>query len=225
MYSGYGWDHIVTGEGDDVISSGDGRDTIMSGPGDDIINAGEDPDKVHGGEGQDIIYLESWDDVADGGAGDDILIGGWGGDTLTGGMGSDTFVYIDFKDSYDPGFQTIYWGYDTITDKKKSIDKIDLRALGALCFIGQSEFSTEVEVAQLRYMHHDDKTTLLLDKNGNGHTDFQISLSGTLALSRNDLLIVESKVSIDAERCEKLTPFDEAPPQSSQQQGLHEGNY
>ena len=115
-----GNDHIISGDGMDVINdfrggndqieTGAGNDIVNGGQGNDAIQGGTDADILDGGAGNDQIYADSKIDLATaitqtgrladpgqgdfltGGAGDDVLVGGNASEALLGGAGSDVLV-------------------------------------------------------------------------------------------------------------------------------------
>ncbi len=83
-------EHIVGGNGDDVLIGTAGDDVITAGNGSDVVNAGAGNDTVFGGNGDDTLNGGAGNDVISGGNGDDTLNGGAGSDTLNGDNGNDT---------------------------------------------------------------------------------------------------------------------------------------
>jgi Ca2+-binding RTX toxin-like protein len=189
VYSGGGPDQILTGDGNDTIYSGDGNDYVFGGRGNDAIYSGDDIDTVYGGEGNDLLDLGAWGDYGYGDAGNDTLIGGSGGDFLWGGAGADTFVYLAASDSYDYGAPSAAFGFDTIGDFTMGEDKIDLTALGGLLFVGTAAFSGTAP--ELRYSYSGGNTFVTADLDGNGTSDFQIKLTGQIALTRDAFTMTE----------------------------------
>ena len=74
VIGGYGNDHII----------GDNKDNILKG--------GSGNDRLYGGDGNDILDGGAGNDYLDGGDGDDILITGSGNNTLIGGSGIDEAI-------------------------------------------------------------------------------------------------------------------------------------
>ena len=142
-------DNTLTGEaGADVLDGGKGRDKLWGG---------EDVDRLLGGDAADQ------------------LIGGAGADVLTGGVGADRFIYRALSD-----------GGDRILDFKAAAgDLVDLRQIDAdaalkgnqaFHFVGK--FSGDAGEAVLRYNARKDLTTLQLDADGDGRSDFALTLEG-----------------------------------------------
>lgn len=78
-----GFEHVVTGDGDDILI-GDAQDNWLQGMrGDDTIQGGGGNDRLGGGQGHDVLA---------GGTGDDTLAGHAGNDTLSGDAGNDSLV-------------------------------------------------------------------------------------------------------------------------------------
>jgi len=133
-----------------------------------------------GGSARDLMYgnevgnrLEGrgGNDVIKGFGGNDTLIGGTGADQLFGGEGDDLFVY-NAPDE----------GGDTIMDWNSG-DKIDLRALGDLTFVGNAAFSG---AGQVRY----EAGVVSIDFDGDGVADFSIAVSGNPTIGAGDFLMI-----------------------------------
>lgn len=161
MYGGNGNDRFWLGPGNDAVDGGAGIDTVLYTQSNALVsldlqtgfalNQGIDrlisvenaqgsawgdfllgnsvADAFHGHNGDDQLDGRGGNDRLDGGAGRDTLIGGTGNDmliggadcdTLTGGDGADTFVFNARSD-----------GFDTITDFRHGVDKIDVSAIDA----------------------------------------------------------------------------------------------
>lgn len=169
--AGAGADTIDTGNGDDTIFGGAGTDFILGRFGNDFIDGGADGDIIAGGDQNDVIF---------GGGGDDLLIGEAGQDTLAGGQGIDTFRYDRASDS------SVALP-DLIEDFAGGVDKIDLKALGTLSFIGAAAFGNVA--GQVRYAFAGGGTTISADLNGDGAADFAIQLTGQVALAAADFVL------------------------------------
>ena len=102
---GSAWNDTLLGSGVANVLRGNAGDDRLDGRGGN--------DTLDGGEGRDTLI---------GGIGEDRLIGGKGNDTMTGGSGRDTFVFTGKV--YSDGF-------DTITDFRHGIDKLDVSAIDA----------------------------------------------------------------------------------------------
>ncbi len=151
---------------------------ILGRGGDDRLKAGAGDDRVSGGSGDDKLHGRAGGDQLLGGSGDDWLIGGLGRDVLTGGAGADTFVFLSDADTMAGSL-----GRDVIRDFSPGADRVDLRALGDLQWIGTRSFCGEA--GELRYVDG----MLSGDSNGDGGADFEIVLSGFPQLSVQDILL------------------------------------
>jgi Ca2+-binding RTX toxin-like protein len=139
--AGGGPDIVEAGNGADVIWAGDGRDTVKAGNGADLIWGGGGPDIIDGANGDDQLFGQGGSDVLFGGNGNDVLEGGPGPDTLTGGPGADVFVYTSHSDDEEGGDHEGGEGggcgggedhegrVETITDFQPGLDRIDLSQL------------------------------------------------------------------------------------------------
>jgi Ca2+-binding RTX toxin-like protein len=109
---------------------------------------------------------------------------------MTGGAGSDTFVFQALSDSVTGG------GRDRIKDFVAGTDKIDLTQIDAdtglandqaFSFIGAGAFSHTA--GELQAKAFGANTLVSGDVDGNGKADFQILLSGSVALQAADFLL------------------------------------
>jgi Ca2+-binding RTX toxin-like protein len=165
--------NILAGAGgDDSLAGGGGGDKLLGDGA--IITSGPNSDGV-------IAEYDSGigagADTLDGGAGADTLVGGGGADMLTGGAGADRFVYLDLGDS------TTETG-DLITDLGKA-DIIDLSAIdadttqaGDQAFTLAASFTDQAGQLVVHYDRADDLTHLLLDVDGDGLADADITVAG-----------------------------------------------
>jgi len=134
-----------------------------------------------GTEFGDVLKGRDGDDQLDGGAGADWLKGGLGADLLTGGGGIDTFVFAAARQSSKQG------GVDTITDFTVGEDLIDLSGLKKpVDFIGGDKFGDDREV---RYVQKQDKTIVVVDKDGDGSADMKIKIAAVVDLSESDFVL------------------------------------
>ncbi|MCB5174568.1 MULTISPECIES: M10 family metallopeptidase C-terminal domain-containing protein [Microvirga] len=146
-----------------------------------IVHAGDD--RLNGGKGRDTLK---------GYAGEDRLMGGRGADKLYGGSGADAFVFKALSHS-----KVAASGRDTIYDfSSRQGDRIDLKAIDAdrgqsgnqaFSFIGDSEFSGRS--GELRYETLSAGVRIHGDVNGDGLSDFAVTLKGVSALSKGDFLL------------------------------------
>ena len=126
-------------------------------------------DGINGGSGVDMLI---------GLKGNDTLTGAAGADLLIGGLGNDFYRYLSLSDSLtNEGNRDVIFGF-------AKTDRIDLSALtGTRQFISNAAFS---QVAgQVRFS----PGLLQLDANGDGQSDFEITLQGTKTLSSSSLVL------------------------------------
>jgi Ca2+-binding RTX toxin-like protein len=146
-------------------------------PNADSLVGGYGNDTLDGVAGKDTLNGAYGDDVLTGGDGDDILIGGQGYDSLTGGTGNDVFKYASLNDLTGSGY--VYLSGERITDFSAG-DKIDLSALSVLRFVGVGKGFTgagnEIRITS-NY-----ETSLEIDQNGDGYSEYSITLSGNQIL-------------------------------------------
>ena len=188
--AGQNGDDLIKGNnGADTLGGGGGKDTIRGGQGKDLILGGDGHDDLSGQNGEDTISGGDGDDVIRGGGGGDRLIGAAGVDTLTGGAGADNFVFVSPSDTGVNPFNR-----DVITDFGPT-DTIDLSQIDAqvgsgnqaFTFIGTSAFS--FTAGELRYSQLSGQTIIQMDRDGDGVTDMEIQLSGTINLQASDFIL------------------------------------
>ena len=187
LEGGLGDDFVAGDQGDDVITNLGGVDFLMGLDGDDTVSAGADGDLLLGNQGRDLLtggagadtlFGGRDSDTLSGGGGDDRISGDLGADVLTGGAGSDLFVFNALADSA-PG------AADRITDFLSGTDRIDLSAIDANsstaadeAFVLVSQFSNQAGQLVLSYDAGANATTLRLDVNGDGVSDFDLLING-----------------------------------------------
>jgi serralysin len=182
-----GDDFIAGDQGDDLILNSGGSDLMVGIEGDDTLMAGSAGDHMFGNAGQDVLIGGSgadtlWGgqgmDTLTGGAGDDRISGDRDADVLSGGEGADVFVFASTAASA-PG------AADRILDFARGVDRIDLSAIDAragtaedeaFVFVGQ--FSNQAGEAVLSFDSGANVTTLRLDVNGDGVSDFDLLING-----------------------------------------------
>ncbi len=152
--------------------------TVDAGAGDDVINAAA----VAAGR----ISL-----TLSGGAGNDKLVGSAGTDILIGGAGADRFQFNLASDS------VVGPKADRITDFSHAQgDRIDLSVIDAntgaagnqaFTFIGNGLFTHHA--GELRFAFNGADTTIAGDVDGNGTSDFHITLTGHIALTAADFVL------------------------------------
>lgn len=163
VITGSGWADYLRGEGGNDVLGGGGRDTLLGGIGDD---------RLDGGVGRDILR---------GGAGADRLIGGAGADALYGGAGDDIFRFNSGRDATG----------DRIHDFQTG-DRIDLSAIDAdLTRSGDQAFvlghagagGLAIAVVGTGSGAY---TRISADLDGDGHSDFSLTVSGTALAHAGD---------------------------------------
>ncbi|KQS59402.1 hypothetical protein ASG39_19015 [Rhizobium sp. Leaf371] len=146
---------------------------IYTGPSNFVGTGNNLANAMSGGNGADTIL---------GLAGDDTLFGGEGLDLLAGGSGQDTFLFTALTHSNAAS------GIDRITDfSQDDRDIIDLSAIGELVFRGSEAFSGTG--AEIRFEVSDGRTEVFADVDGDGFTDFQVTLEGSITLSAGDFIL------------------------------------
>jgi len=151
---------------------------------------------LSGLDGNDKLLGAHGNDKLLGGNGVDTLTGGGGKDQLSGGAGGDLFDFNALTDS-SAGTST----RDLIRDFLHGTDHIDLSTIDAVTggsnnafrFIGKSAFSHVA--GQLRFTLFNETGTSLdhsvieADVNGDASADFQIDLTGLIALTATDFIL------------------------------------
>ncbi|MGL4960572.1 MAG: calcium-binding protein [Inquilinus sp.] len=149
-------------------------------------------ENLSGGQGWDQLYGNAGANVLQGWNGNDLLVGRAGQDTLTGGAGADRFQFTAVGDS------VVGTNADRITDFSRAQgDKIDLSGIDAntgaagnqaFSFIGSSLFGHHA--GELRAaVTSPGVTTIAGDVNGDGVSDFHITLTGNLSLVAADFVL------------------------------------
>ncbi|WP_052120833.1 calcium-binding protein [Inquilinus limosus] len=211
-----GTDQLDGGDGDDVLRGGSGADQLDGDAGIDTASyftsavgvtvslstgkgAGGEAqgdtlagiEILSGSQGNDTLLGHGGANTLQGWNGNDVLTGAGGKDTLTGGAGADRFVYVGIADS------VVGANADRITDFSHAQgDRIDLSAIDAdwgtagnqaFTFIGTGLYSHQA--GELRYAVNGADTTIAGDVNGDGTSDFHITLSGHLGLVAADFVL------------------------------------
>jgi Ca2+-binding RTX toxin-like protein len=136
-----------------------------------------------GAGAETLVVGTSGSDSLTGAAGDNVIYGGAGTDTLTGGSGANTYVYHAASEAPASGWGS--HGAETITNFHEGVDHIDLSALGALAYGGQT---------QTMSAHHIDwyvsggNTYVAADVTGDTRADLLIKLTGVHSLSAADFI-------------------------------------
>ncbi len=170
----------------------------------DIENAfgGDFADQLRGDSGSnhlrgrgssDRLYGRAGDDTLNGGTGADALFGNSGVDIMTGGpdLRTDRFIFFNMSETgVGEGNR------DIITDFQTGLDRIEIRRFDAdttqggrqgFKFIADAAFSNTA--GELRFEQTGGNTIVQGDVNGDGLADFEIELTGTIALVEGDFFI------------------------------------
>ena len=118
---------------------------------------------LQGNDGDNFLYGLAGNDTLMGSGGADTLRGGAGNDVLSGGSGADLFVFEASN------------GADVITDFVSGTDKLDFRLL----LISSDNVETAVSGGN---------TIISVDANGDGRTDFTITLTGVTEVAPSDYI-------------------------------------
>jgi Ca2+-binding RTX toxin-like protein len=189
---GSGNDRLNGNNGDDDLEGGSGRDRLHGNNGIDDLDGGTGNDTLVGGAGDDDLKGGAGNDNLSGGEGDDELTGGTGVDVMSGGAGADEFKFATGDTGVGPGAR------DIITDfnpDEFTGDNIDLRLIDAdVSTVGVDEAFTFLATdgaaftnvaGQLRFAIDTVNNWTLVegDTNGDAIADFQIQLTGQIALT------------------------------------------
>jgi Ca2+-binding RTX toxin-like protein len=172
---GAGADRVTLFSGGNNDVSVRSVETVIGGAGNDrVVNLGPGA-RLEGGGGADTLI---------GSSNADQLYGGSGADLLTGGAGADRFIYKALTDA------PIGAG-ERITDFDATSDLLVFGGLqrGTFEFRGEAAFTASSR-SEARFLDSTDQ--LLVDANGDGTTDLQITLEGAslASLSKADFLWV-----------------------------------
>jgi Ca2+-binding RTX toxin-like protein len=219
LNGGDGNDTLMGGDGNDTLIGGPGLDDYDGGNGRDTLSYAYSADEgVHvnlkkgfaefsdgarefilsvenvigsqvgdlltGDNGNNRLDGQAGNDTLEGGGGKDKLIGGAGADMLTGGGGKDIFIFNAISDSAANN-------RDGITDFSTG-DRIDLTGLEdssnqALHYIGNAAYSHTA--GELQVITTGSISSVNVDINGDGTTDFSISVTGSHAPGSGDFLL------------------------------------
>ncbi|CAN5283461.1 hypothetical protein BH10PSE7_BH10PSE7_24170 [soil metagenome] len=200
---GHGNDTLNGGTGRDILKGGSGRDVLNGDAGSDTasyiddvkgvrvdlsvaskqntVGAGIDTlasiENVIGTVKGDVLTGSDAANRIEGGAGSDVITGSGGADTILGGDGFDRFDFNSLTES-EP------WKADSILDLENK-DRIDLRDIDADSILPDDQgfsivgkFGHHAGELDLRYNASSNRTSLLLDVNGDAKTDMTILLTG-----------------------------------------------
>ena len=178
VFAGSGADFVAGGAGNDTLRGEGGGDDMLGQGGSDALYGGDGDDTIHGGGGADLIL---------GQGGDDRLEGHVGSDTMRGGAGNDVYVLADASHS-GVGAAT----RDTIDTWGQGMDRIDLSAIDArpgggddaFVWLGASVHSGAG--GTLRMLAQGGNTLIGGDLDGDLADDFQIQISGLVAITAAD---------------------------------------
>jgi Ca2+-binding RTX toxin-like protein len=191
---------ILTGSAALNATGGGDADTLVGNAGANTLtgNAGADFLSGVGGNAQGDSYQNI--ENVNGSTANDTIIGdaaanalnGWAGkDTLTGGGGADRFVFSS------PAHSVVGSNADRITDFSHAQgDRIDLSGIDsntnvvgdqAFTFIGNALYSGTA--GELRFASSGGVTTIAGDRNGDGTSDFHVTLTGNLTLLAGDFVL------------------------------------
>ncbi|WP_225767190.1 M10 family metallopeptidase C-terminal domain-containing protein [Inquilinus sp. Marseille-Q2685] len=206
--TGDGAANVLRGmNGNDILRSSAGADTMNGDGGTDLasyynsiaaVNVNLTSGTGSGGysNGDALISIENlygsqYSDTLTGSAGANVLQGYNGKDTLTGNGGADRFVYGSV------GASTVGANRDVVTDfSHAQTDRIDLSGIDAntgvagnqaFAFIGTAAYTGVA--GQLRFAVSGGQTVIAGDVNGDGASDFQIQLNGSIALVAADFVL------------------------------------
>ncbi len=152
----------------------------INGVGNSQVNA------MTGNAGANILDGQGGDDILKGGLGNDILIGGTGADILVGGAGADTFVVRQesVRQSHLGGTLEIDTVNDLITAQGDKLDfsaiDADSNTAGDQAFHLVASFTNHAGEMTLAFSGG--VTTLQLDVDGDGATDYRMKISGDVHL-------------------------------------------
>ena len=195
IYGGHGNDYLFGEDGDDAVHGEDGDDYIGGGNGNDYLRGGNGHDTIYGEAGDDRMFGDAGNDLLSGGHGRDTISGGDGHDTiiggmqadhLTGGAGANVFRYTHQVDSNEQ------YGYDTITDFQKGMDKVDLSRLDAVFGVSGKQSFQFVEFAKSggagTVTYHQDGW-ILAESDGQYGWDMVIRTGANLNLTASDFIV------------------------------------
>ena len=173
-------ENVIGTQANDSIS-GNSVDNGLAGlAGNDYLFGGEGSDSLNGGTGNDRL---------DGGAGSDTVIGGRGRDVLTGGADEDKFVFTSEADSRVGSSRDLIIDFLQLTDRLdiSSIDAVAGGSDDSFVFLGETSFSGTA--GELVYRVGATRTVVSVDTDGDAIADFEIGLSGQIAITATDFIL------------------------------------
>lgn len=192
VYGEAGVDYVYGDDGADRVSGGAGDDYVFGGANNDTMYGDADWDSMDGGTGSDLMFGGTGNDTMKGGDDNDTLEGGAGGDGLTGGGGIDKFVYRATAESLTGGY------YDSITDFKHGLDKIDVSLIDArtansgnqaFSFGGaRSSFSAAGQI-KTAFDAANNLTVVSFNTDNDGAAEMVIDLTGKVTLTAGDFVL------------------------------------
>jgi Ca2+-binding RTX toxin-like protein len=204
LIGGFGNDTYIIDNAGDVITelNGQGTDEVRTsvsytlGAGADIEtfrttdNAGTAAINLTGNDIDNTIFGNAGNNVIRGGGGDDFIIGGPGVDSLVGGSEADTFLWRDVHETgTEANFADVIADFDFAAG-----DGIDLAfdanvvapGFQPFTFIGENDFTlnaatsdpTDVVPGEIRYVHSNGDTLLLLQTGTSADVEAVIRIAG-----------------------------------------------
>lgn len=205
LLGGDGDDHIKADIGIDVFDGGNGRDLLdttytsanvivdlgagtvnfaaqltetatnfedakTAGGADQLLGTAAD-NTLTSGAGNDLLVGAGGYDGLNGEAGNDTLNGGAGDDTLTGGTGADRFVF-----DFSSGGNDIITDFNQLDGGAEESDLLVFQGLlvGTFSYLGSGAFTGGSDNSEARVSGNQ----VLVDANGDGLSDFDITLTG-----------------------------------------------
>ncbi len=183
----------ASGEGTDIIHAsiswvlgGNIENMVLDGSGNIDGTGNSLANTMTGNGGNNTLDGGAGDDVLKGGLGNDVLIGGTGADILVGGAGADTFTVLQasVRQSHLGGVLEI----DVVNDLVLAQgDKLDLSAIDADSITAGDQAFHLVgaftnHAGEMTLSFAGGVTTLQLDVDGDGGTDYRMKITGDVHL-------------------------------------------
>ncbi|MEM0922159.1 MAG: hypothetical protein AAGI13_03890, partial [Pseudomonadota bacterium] len=159
------------------------NDTLRGDNEDNILSGGGSVDRLFGRGGDDTLI---------GGASTDVLYGNSGADVMTGGDGNGRFIYFTENDSgVGAGNRDIITDFKQVGTDRIEIGRLDADSTRggnqAFDFIGGTAFSGTG--GELRVAIENGNTIIQADFDGDTQSDFEIELTGLVALAASDFTL------------------------------------